>query len=460
MNVSTQLRWLNVILFFTITLLVMAVFYTERSFVGIKYNFDQLDKANKAIDQIDTLETTIYRTESSVRFFMITQKTAGIHHYYDQSANILALKELAVGQPPMLLTIDTLGLKIAQRFVMWNMLINLPSDVSIADKTELIMSGDTLSTCIMSLTARLKNMERDIVRQNAGNTMAGVRTMTMLVGGSVFFSISLFLFAFIKLSRQIKREADVHMQLQRKNVELDRSNRELEQFAYIASHDLQEPLRKIHAYSGRLAEREHERLSPEGKEIIEKLQGFAKRMQRLIDDLLSFSRLLQQNLPKRSIDLNKILNDTIATISSQIQVSEAVIEASQLPIIMGHESQLLQLFQNLISNSIKYRREGHAPHITITSSVIRGLEIKEAKPTEAIRKFHKIIFKDNGIGFDNENAERIFVIFQRLHGRSEYEGTGIGLAICKLVLQNHDGYISAAGQEGEGAEFTIYIPLD
>lgn len=459
MKASSELRWLNVILFFTVSLLIIAVFYTDRNFVGINNNFDELDRANKAINQIDTLETTIYKTESTVRLFMITQNRSIIRDQYDQSANVLVIKELAVDQPRMLLIIDTLGARLAQRFVMWNTLINLPADATADQKTDLMLSGDTLTRDIMALTGRLKALERGIVKKDADNTMGGVQIMTMLVGGSILFSISLFLFLFFKLVRQIKREEQVQVQLQRKNTELDRSNKELEQFAYIASHDLQEPLRKIHAYSGRLASTEKANLSPEGQEIIDKLQGFAKRMQRLIDDLLSFSRMLQQNMPKKPVDLNKILTDTITTMSSQIQSSGAVIKADTLPTVMGHESQLLQLFQNLIGNSIKYRREGLTPKIIIMASIVRGLEIREVKQAEAIKKFYKISFSDNGIGFDNENAERIFVIFQRLHGRSEYEGTGIGLAICKLVMQNHDGYIYASGKEGEGAEFTICIPV-
>ena len=459
MKASHELRWLNVILFFTITLLVMAVFYTSSNFAGIKYNFDQLDKANKTIYLIDRLEINVYKAEASTRLFVINQQQSVISNLYDQSANIHAIRELAAEQPQMLHVIDTLGLRLTERFVLWNDLINLPIDASVVQKAELVQSGDTLTQKIMLLTDTLKSLERDIVQKNANSTMTGVRIMIMLVGGSIFFSILLFLFAFFTLSRKIKREAYVQMQLQRKNNELDRSNKELEQFAYIASHDLQEPLRKIHTYSGRLAEYESGNLSPEGKEIIDKLQGFAKRMQRLIDDLLSFSRILQQRMPKAMVDLNKILNDTVITMSAQIQASKTKIDSDTLPVVMGHESQLIQLFQNLIGNSIKYHRQGIDPQITVRLSMVRGGEIKAAKPAEVIKKFYKISFLDNGIGFDNENADRIFVIFQRLHGRSEYEGTGIGLAICKLVMGNHDGYIYASGREGEGAEFTICIPV-
>jgi signal transduction histidine kinase len=459
MNVSSELRWLNAILFLVITLLITAVLYAHGNFVNINHNFNELTKANKCIDQIDTLETTIYKTESSVRLYMITQKLSLIKNQYDQTENIRAIKELLNGDPRLLRVIDTLNAELAGRFLLWNRLINLPADATPGQEKDLIMTGDTITQHIMALTGRLKTTEREIILRNDENTRSGVRSMTILVGGSILFSISLFLFAFIKLTRQIKREALVHTQLQIKNIELDRSNKELEQFAYIASHDLQEPLRKIHTYTDRLATYEKANLSHEGKEIIDKLQVFARRMQRLIDDLLGFSRLLQHTLTRKPVDLNKILSDTILTMSSQIQASGAIIKAEPLPALMGYESQLLQLFQNLISNSIKYQRAGIAPHISIKASIVLGKEIKGIKPADAGKKFYKISFADNGIGFNNENAERIFVIFQRLHGRSEYEGTGIGLAICKLVVENHDGYIYASSKEGEGADFTICFPL-
>jgi signal transduction histidine kinase len=459
MNVSNELRWLKVILFFTITLLVMAVLYTSQNFIEINRNFDELDMANKAIERIDGLEISLYKSESLVRLYVTTQRSSGNVTQDNQKRNITELRKLMGSYPEMVSSLDTLDEELTERFKLFTVLMALPADTLESVKADMILSGEGLSNNIMRLAHNLKIEERDIVAANSENTMSGVRIMTMLVVGAILFSISLFLFAFLKLIAQIKREADVHVQLQRKNQELDRSNKELEQFAYIASHDLQEPLRKIHAYTGRLVVREKENLSLEGQEIIEKLQGFARRMQRLIDDLLSFSRMLKHTMAKKPVDLNKILNDTLATMSSQIQASDTVITAEPLPMVMGYESQLLQLIQNLVSNSIKYHKEGITPRITISITQIFGKEIKDVKPTDADRRFYKISFQDNGIGFDNENAERIFVIFQRLHGRSEYEGTGIGLAICKLVLQNHDGYISATGRDGEGADFVICLPV-
>ncbi|MBS1625271.1 MAG: PAS domain-containing sensor histidine kinase, partial [Bacteroidetes bacterium] len=233
----------------------------------------------------------------------------------------------------------------------------------------------------------------------------------------------------------------------------------LERFAYVASHDLHEPLRKLYAFSEILIERE-KNLSIEGLEIIRRMHTFVTRMQQLIDDMLQFSLNLNK-VEKVMLDLNAVVKNVINNLAVKMNETNASIEVAMLPAqVEGYESQINQLFQNIISNSIKYSRPGVPPHIRITATEVPGSDIEAVRPIDEKKRFHKITLSDNGIGFDDKYREKIFVIFQRLHGKSEYSGSGIGLATAKRVVDNHNGYITAHGEENKGAEFNIYLPKE
>ncbi len=227
---------------------------------------------------------------------------------------------------------------------------------------------------------------------------------------------------------------------------LKNSNKELERFAYVASHDLREPLRKIWAFGERLQKKYGDLLTGDGVFYLDRITDATKRMQTLIDDLLLYSRVTTQQITFSNINLNEILIRTLSDMESKIVKEKAVIVADVLPEVTGNDTQIGQVFQNLISNALKFKKE----------DVPLRLKIKYAK----MYNKHKITFTDNGIGFDPQDADRIFVLFQRLHGRSEIEGTGMGLAICKKIIEKHGGDITATGEKGKCAEFTILLPLN
>ncbi len=237
---------------------------------------------------------------------------------------------------------------------------------------------------------------------------------------------------------------------------LEQSNASLEEFAYVASHDLKEPLRKISTFGDRLVASQGEQLSPDGKIYLNKIVDASQRMQTMINDLLSIS-LITGNTAFERYSLQKIMEETIQTLEFKIEQQNAVIHADKLPEANIIPSQFRQLFQNLLSNSLKFVREGVQPVITVKHTVLGPNEISHFQLAEADH-YHKIEFSDNGIGFDNEFANKIFAIFQRLHGRSEYEGSGIGLAICKKIVEHHGGMITASSIQGQGAVFTIILP--
>jgi len=241
--------------------------------------------------------------------------------------------------------------------------------------------------------------------------------------------------------------------LTRLNEQLEKSNLELEQYAYIASHDLQEPLRKIQTFA-ELLKRNINNEAEFGK-YFEKIRYSAKRMSTLINDVLNYSRLSNANEHLADVDLNQIVSDARSDMELVIEQKKARIICEKLPTIKGTSSQLRQLFANLLSNSLKFCNT--EPEIHISSKILAPAEIKEFWELKTNVNYIAITMRDNGIGFEKENAEQIFEIFKRLNGRSEYSGTGIGLALCKKIVENHNGAIKASS-EGKGAVFTIVFP--
>jgi two-component system sensor kinase FixL len=248
----------------------------------------------------------------------------------------------------------------------------------------------------------------------------------------------------LKLSRE---------KLRRYAAELERSNRELQDFAYVSSHDLQEPLRKIQAFGDRLLSKEKPNLTEQGQEYLGRMLNAASRMQNLINALLSFSRISTTATPFTQVDLNEVLRDVLTDLELLIEQSKADILIEQLPTIDGDRTQLAQVFQNLISNSIKFANPEEPLKIKISAVAVQEQAHLIATPgDEKVR----IFVEDNGIGFEQKYAEKIFHIFQRLEGQ-KFEGSGIGLAICKRVANRHGGDIRAESMPGKGSTFIITL---
>ena len=262
--------------------------------------------------------------------------------------------------------------------------------------------------------------------------------------------------------QDITLQKQAEYELLEKNEELKKSNENLEQFAYVASHDLQEPLRKIRAFGDRLVTKFETVLGEKGQDYISRMQNAAERMQSLIDDLLKYSRVARNIEPFSKVDLNTVISGVLTDLETRIKDRRAKIVVDDLPSIIGDSMQLRQLFQNLISNAIKFTPEEKKPTITIRGEQLKGSAVKNKFDfnVNPAKHFVEININDNGIGFDAKYAERIFNIFERLHGRNEFKGTGIGLAISQKVVQNHNGLIKAHSEIGKGATFTIVLPIN
>jgi signal transduction histidine kinase/PAS domain-containing protein len=248
-------------------------------------------------------------------------------------------------------------------------------------------------------------------------------------------------------------------ELQSLNQELLRSNENLLEFSYVASHDLQEPLRKIRQFGSILEETHGEHLGEQGLGLLSRMQSAADRMSTLIRDLLDYSRLSRQSSITHNLDLNELLGGVLTALELEIADKKAVVTVEPLGRLSGNATQLAQAFQNLVSNALKFAKPGQPPYITIRSQTVGVHELpEEFLPSASEVSYCSIQVSDNGIGFEPAQAERIFGAFQRLHSKSAYPGTGIGLAIVKKVVENHCGFITAHSKPGDGASFMLYLP--
>lgn len=243
------------------------------------------------------------------------------------------------------------------------------------------------------------------------------------------------------------------LELQKYTKKLEASNRELQDFAYVASHDLQEPLRKIETFGERLVTKYADEMPEGAQKFIERMDNAIGRMRQLINDLLAYSRVTTKAKPFAEIELQEIVDGVLSDLQVRIEETSARIDCDTLPRIMADGTQMRQLFQNVIANALKFQPEGRTPHVRISFQIITG-NFMQGTPDRC-----DIRIADNGIGFDNKYKTQIFTIFQRLHGRNEFEGTGIGLATCRKIVERHNGTIDADGVPGEGATFIINLPV-
>jgi two-component system CheB/CheR fusion protein len=259
-----------------------------------------------------------------------------------------------------------------------------------------------------------------------------------------------------ELERQVtERTAALH----EANISLQNANSDLQQFAYIASHDLQEPLRKIRTFASMLCDRHNSVLPNQAKELVTKISGASQRMSYLVRNVLDFSKIMHGTAVVEKTDLNIILHKIRDDFDLLITEKKAVIICEHLPVIQAIPSQMEMLFCNLISNALKFVKKDIPPLITITSRILPPGEVEENNILSPLVSYCEINFQDNGIGFEQQYADKIFAIFARLHSEEAYAGTGIGLATCKKIVLNHRGAISVTSNKDEGALFQVILPL-
>jgi len=469
-------------LFISIILCIIVgnAFLAVNTIQGLTRTQQSLDNTNMLSTAIEQMHLSVVQAESGQRGYLLTQDDDYLAPYYDAVAQIesqtdyvRSLNSEIEGQAERIATLILLvESKIAE----------LKSTVQLAlnDKEERAMlilnshKGRDLYREIRVLVNDIQDRELLFkvshfsklaqIKNEAKITFAITAiTSALLIGG-------MFLLVRLNLKNAAVYRAELEMQnetlaskvtertqeLTLYSDELSRSNRELEEFAFVASHDLQEPLRKIQAFSDRLESMFKDELGEKGTDYIARMKNAAQRMSNLINDLLEFSRVTTRGIDFTDTNLNSILNDILSDLEIAINESNAQVITVDMPIIQADPSQMHQLFLNLISNAVKFRAPNVNPVIDIGFERIN--EFSEDHNSKV--SWHVITVKDNGIGFSAEYADKIFVPFQRLHGRSQYKGTGIGLSVCRRIVERHGGTITAISTPNEGATFIIKLPVD
>lgn len=429
---------------------------------------------------LDDFHLMILSAESSQRGFLLTEieeylapYTRAVKDLSDQIASVETLKTEIVGQQNL---IDTLISLTREKMAELQQTVLLALDNKEKKAISIVKAGEG-----RDLSMEIRGVFKQVIdsevahRENLYKDLEDVEQESVSIFIFSAFTSAFLLLGMIALARiNLNSQEKLRLSLEEQNLdltqkveertqeltlyseELARSNRELEDFAFVASHDLQEPLRKIRAFGDRLNSAYADELGDKGADYLMRMKNAAERMSALISDLLAYSRVTTRGKEFVDVDLSKIVSGILSDLEIAIEESDAKIEVDDLPIIQADPSQMHQLFVNLVSNAIKFRHAEKPPTIIFTHT---EEDIKD-EVTHITSAWNIFVIEDNGIGFEQEFAEKIFVPFQRLHARTDYKGTGIGLAICRRIAERHSGSISAVSKLGEGTVFTIKIPVN
>jgi signal transduction histidine kinase len=449
-----------------LAILILIGMLSYRSMLQNDEDRQWVTHTHRVLEQVDAVETDLLNAETGERGFILTGEPSFLDPYNNALAHVnqdvAELRRLTTDNSARQQAIDRVEPLIAERLQMLRDRIEVRKEEGLVPGAEIVRQGPGKQH-MDKIRAQLAGMRQEENRllvlrtEEAGKSSRNTRIV--LVTGD-FLAIGFLCLAGIVVGQEIgqrrraemevrtlntnleRRVADRTAELNERAKDLARSNSELQQFAYVASHDLQEPLRMVASFTQLLAKRYGDKLDDDARDFINYAVDGAMRMQTLISDLLNYSRVGTQGKPFVPTNSEALLKRVLDSLKISIEESGAVIVGDHLPVVMADPQQLSQLFQNLITNAIKFHGQD-VPRIRIS--------------TERIGKEWKFSVRDNGIGISQEHADRIFIIFQRLHTKTEYPGTGIGLAICKKIVERHGGRIWIEPSPGGGTTFCFTI---
>ena len=439
----------------------LSIVFYERYSEYITYA-DAVEETYEIITELNRLGTFLKDAETGQRGFLLTGDSTFLQPYLTGVQNIktsfLKIQGMTVSDKSQQQRLNQLNLLIedklqAMEHTRFMFLFNSKSF-----KDNFRIEKEKMDDC-REILLQMEQQERQLLSMRQESKEIYQSSTPEYLKALFSFSTFTFLISFILIVREFRSRVRSQKELEQKVRELNQTNTELEQIAFVTSHDLQEPLRKINTFSDRLESKHADQLNEEGSRIIKRISYASSRMRDLIEDLANYTSLIRHNEPRTKVDLNNVIESCIHQHIEEINQKGAKIMHDKLPVIHGYRNQLHLLFDALISNSLKFSKEDTPPYISIVSAQ-SSEEISLPGSKSPASQHVKIVIKDNGIGFDNEFAEKVFGIFQRLHNQhSEYSGKGVGLAIVKRVMANHNGHVFAMGKLTEGAEFTLLFPV-
>ncbi len=469
--------WETIIFICIVSVIILNIFLAKQSARFLNELHLNVQKSTQVMIAIKDLRYAVLAAESGQRGYILTNNESYLLPYYsavnELDRRVQAVKKINEDVQYNDFKLSTIIDLVNRKTTELKLTINLFSSSSKQKAMDVIESGvgQQVSISLFALFDKLEDKELTYQKNLYKKIEKSKGDSLLLLFISIFISASLLVGFYILQFRARKKErlynidiAKYAKELEEKVIvrtqeltvfseELKRSNQELEDFAFVASHDLQEPLRKIRTFSDRLITRCSDRLDDKGQDYLQRMNNAATHMSTLIQDLLGFSRIKTRGKPFQQVDLNNIIEVILDDLEVALEKSGGKIVVDDLPVITADASQLHQLFLNVLSNAIKFSRPSTKPHIVIDYS------IQNKKIQNINAKYHCIKIADNGIGFDTTYADKIFIPFQRLHAREDYDGTGIGLAICRRIIERHGGHIDVTSEIGEGSSFYLYIPI-
>lgn len=461
----------NIIFFASAAIVLALSIYSYHLLQQQRVSSDLVNRSYAIASTMHEAASVLTNAESGQRGFLLTNDTTFIRQFTTSIAripSILSRLDSLVSDKQQDVNLQNLTNLLQLRVNWMNLIIDSAGSQNAASLDYLLTESNRTAELTQHQIQLMEAQEREVLRHrlNIKKRQDDISTVFVLIFSVVSLIMLVLSFSWLKkenllrnryaLSSNIleqkvaERTAELreaNQKLNEQNETLARKNAELKSFTYIASHDLKEPLRKIATFSERILTTEEASLTDKGRFYFQRIRAAIERMQNLIEAVFAYTQT-ETGIEFKPTDLNDVTRHAIDTLDEAVMQSKAVIVYDALPTVYAIPHQIEQLFTNLISNSIKYARTGVRPHIVIAA------EKETFEQTEG----WNLYFKDNGIGFDEKYKDKIFQIFQRLHGNAEYSGTGIGLAICKKIVDNHKGKITVHSKEGEGTEFVIWLP--
>jgi len=448
-------------LFFIISAFVLSLVITlflsyllYESYVRSNAQNRRIEHAYKVILKTSALENYIKEAETAQRGYLLTNDSVFLQPYLrirdDIKPGYDTLKRLIADNSKQQQLLNKAGL------LMNNLIEHFQHSVYLKSRNSLMETKDNMDS-LREVFKEIQDEELDLVKRFAVNRYES--SMPRYFTAIFLFAAVIIFVSFLIILKEYRQRTKYQKQLELKMMEVNAYNVELEQIAFATSHDLQEPLRRIRTFSDRLLWKFRDQLNDEGKMILSRIDYSARRMQGLIEDLMNFANLVRGGEELTVVDADKLLQSVVEYLKQEVEIKRATIHIGQMPSITGFEKQLFLMFKALIDNAIKFSKPGIPPVVTIQCVQTTGEELAHIDKKLCRKNFIRISIQDNGIGFSNEFSQKIFLIFQRLHTGTEYEGKGIGLAIVERVMTNHNGYVLALGQDDKGALFNLYFPV-